>query len=138
MYNTINMNTSKEYLAGLFDGEGCVWISKNIWHKSSTGKFTNPVYSLNCSINMTHKGIIENLHNSFGGCFNAHNHKNINHATLYSWIIASRKAKSFLELILPYTIVKREQIVLGLEFQTHIDNIGRTWTRTKGLTQDIL
>ena len=129
------MKLNNQYLAGLFDGEGCIRIQRNVWSKGST---KNPIYSLRCSINMTDKKVISMLHNTFGGCLNVSKRPNPNHRTIYNWIMGSQKAYNFLKQIQPYCITKKEEINLAIEFQDHIFECGRKWGKYKPLNKDVI
>src|ERR1051325_242005 len=86
------MNTHEiAWLAGLFEGEGCV---------SFTGK--------NCvqvSINMTDKDIIERAYKLFGekGSFRYYKSKNPNHKDTWNWAVSERdQAIELITLLLPW------------------------------------
>ena len=126
---------SNEYIAGLFDGEGCIRIVKNYWTKNSR----NITYSLRLSINLTDKRVPTILHKMCGGCLNIHKRPNPRHHTMYNWILSTRKAYNFLKLIEPFCIIKSEQIKIALEFQEHIYNCGRKlWNRNRCLPQEVV
>ena len=126
---------SYEYLAGLFDGEGCIRIQKNKWSISCI----NPVYSLRLTINMTDKTVINTIHSMFGGCLNVSKRPNPKHHTMYNWIIGSKMSYKFLQKIEPFCIVKKEQIKIALQFQEHIIECGHLhWGRNKCVSPEIV
>src|SRR5690242_19921308 len=106
------------YVAGLFDGEGYVRISR--WKKPGSSHIR---YSLVAGINMTYRPIIETLQKKFGGGLHSNRYdlRNPKQRIGFCWVVASQAAASFLRLIQPHAIVKREQIDLALLFQANID-----------------
>ena len=104
--------TEKAYIAGLLDGEGCISIKRS--------RRTN--YNLYVEIYNTNKDVMLWLQERYIGSINS-KRKNVNHKVCYTWCVACSKAESFLELIIPYLIIKQEQAVIALEFQ---DNVIRT------------
>lgn len=113
------INLDLRYVAGLFDGEGYVYIFK----KSRQGHVG---YYLSAGITMTHRPILEQLHQQFGGHLNGNRtyEQNPNHRTQFHWGLANSVAGNFIRLIQPFSIVKLDQIDLGLALQDHIDLIG--------------
>ena len=106
------------YAAGLFDGEGYVRIAR--WKKPKT---LHVRYQIFAGIGMTHKPIIEQFHKTYGGSLhmNRHDERNPRHKIQFSCILASQKAATFLRLIYPFSVVKKEQIDVALDLQEHID-----------------
>lgn len=110
------------YTAGLFDGDGCVWIARQ-----SSRVAKNPTYpyyfQLQISIVNTNKEVIERLYREYGGYISKQDWKGYkkNHENKwkvqYSWRSASSKAVNFLEKILPFLIIKKDRVGLALEFQ---------------------
>ncbi len=98
-----------EYIAGFFDGEGCVIINKS-------GKRGG--YSVRTSVTNTNLEMLKVLQVMFGvGLYIT---SPPNHRTVWSWQLGSKKAAAFLQKIRPYIILKRAQVELGLalwEFQ---------------------
>ena len=107
------------YIAGLFDGEGYVRINR--WEKPGSSHIR---YNLVAGINMTYRPIIEKLHERFGGGLhmNRYDLRNPNQRIGYCWVVASQFAATFLRVIQPYVIVKKDQVDLALEFQANIND----------------
>lgn len=99
----------RAYLAGLFDGEGCVSVQ---W-----GSGTPRIYAV---VDMSHKSTVQWLHKSFGGSFSEQTPRNPKHAIHWNWSIGGSKAAEFFEMILPFARVKRHQIEIGLAFAKHL------------------
>lgn len=102
------------YVAGLFDGEGYVYIFKKV-------KRNHIGYYVCTGIGMCYKPIIVTLHQNFGGHINASQHKNPKHRTQFMWGLVNQQAAKFLRQIQPYSVVKQAEIDLALELQDHID-----------------
>jgi len=104
------------YWAGLFDGEGCVMISKGRNDRA------NPCYVLRVSLHNTNKYIIYLLRFYFGyGCVSfALRSKEAKRRDIYSWGVANRQAYEFLKLIEPYVIIKKAEVAIALKFQEQV------------------
>lgn len=95
------------YTAGIVDGEGSVSIIKQDRNRPS------PSLSLVVSIANNNAELFSFLQKRFGGRTNFSNRW---HKT-YQWKLQAAKAQEFLQLILPYLLLKREQAELGIAFQ---------------------
>jgi hypothetical protein len=104
------------YVAGLFDGEGMVRIAKERRTNSTS-------YQVHIMIGMTHEPIIRMLHLQFGGSFyvNDHSKRNPNARPQYCWQACSQNACTFLRLIHPFLVVKKDEAKLALDLQESID-----------------
>jgi hypothetical protein len=104
---------SAQYVAGLFDGEGCVSSSKGF----VKGKYVKyPRIRLQITIANTHIGLLQLLVKWFGGGYiDKMSGERIK--PCYSWRVCGKTNMSkFLNYIKEYSIIKRKQIELGLEF----------------------
>ncbi len=106
-------DTTAAYLAGLFDGEGCVGIlfKKNKGNKAAC-------FKLQCSVTSTDKSILEWAKETTGlGCL--YERKKIpKRRVTYQWLFCGFGAEQILRVLLPHSRIKREQIELALEFRT--------------------
>ena len=112
---------SYQYIAGLFDGEGSITITR----RYKDGKTW---YCLVTNLTNTYLPILETIR----AMFDPRNQKLVrqslksNHAYLtarmpcYSWQAASAVAEKFLHCIYPYLHIKKEQAELAFEFREHI------------------
>lgn len=107
------------YWAGLFDGEGCVYIKVN------NSKTNRAHYELFVEIQMCSREPIELAKEQFGGKFRVRAAR-AGRREAYHWKIGALKAKAFLEAIQPYSIVKRDQIKVALEFQEIVSSRNHT------------
>lgn len=99
------------YLAGFFDGEGCIHVSKC---KRSDRKNDRFQYQLRIQISQKNREPLDKLVAGWGGGI-----YDIKSKGMYSWQLHSRKAERFLEAILPFLRDKAEQAELALIFQAN-------------------
>ena len=103
------------YLAGLFDGEGCISISvKN--RKNGTIK-----HELIVQVSMVDEVPVKMFFDNFGGSFTKSKKDPPKH-DIYHWRLSSVKAKTFLEIIEPYLLVRQKQARIAIQFQSGIRN----------------
>ena len=100
---------NKQYAAGFFDGEGCIIITK-----------TTKQYALRCTLGNTNREVLEQLKSQWGGCIKLHNGFKVKAG--WQWDIAANQAAHFLTDISPFLVIKREEALLGLEFQQEVSN----------------
>jgi hypothetical protein len=120
---------SNQYVAGLFDGEGCISTSRTF----VKGKYEKyPRVRMQISIANTHMGIMNLLTEWFGGGCTDKNGRNVRKAQglkpCYSWRISGRENMTkFLNYIKDYVIIKKKQLELALVFCDTIreENIGK-------------
>ena len=100
---------SWEYVAGFFDGEGGLYIAKQI------RKDGRVIHRLTCSITNTNKKVMEELSK-----FICHPMYTCDYKppmkTRYDIRLHGRKAVTFLLEVQPFVVAKEEQIYLALEF----------------------
>lgn len=120
------------YAAGLFDGEGNIIVTK--WY---CDRPTKPYmrYQLKASIGMTHYPTILAFHTRFSGCVvrndSAHRKNPLNRIQ-YTWYVWSGFAYRFLKEIEPYLITKKEEALLGIEFQEHVNECKPLFRQHRG------
>ncbi len=100
------------YVAGLFDGEGCVRADDSP-KKTPKGEIRRS-YQMLVSVTMTDKPLIEQLQ--------THMHKRdpIKNRPCFCWAAASNIALAFLRQVEPHLIIKREQAQLAIRLQEHV------------------
>ena len=89
------------YIAGFFDGEGCI--------TTSSGSNT-----LTVSASNTIRAPLEFIQRVFEGHVTIHKYSKPRNV-LYDWVIYGQNAAEMLQWLLPYLIVKKEQALLGVE-----------------------
>lgn len=120
------MELDIQYVAGLFDGEGCISIGKGMFLGGYARYSEDYIrYQLAVGMAMTYRPVIEQLSRQFGGRF-AGGHKTDrakafpNRRPGFAWGLSSGPAAAFLVKIEPYLIVKQEEARVAIEFQEHI------------------
>jgi hypothetical protein len=98
------------YFAGLFDGEGCINIVRRPDSPTGAG------FVLHCSISMTDIEPLLSLKETFGGSISVRKRRE-HYLIQYTWRVSAAKALPFMKSILPFSIVKKAQIELGIKFQ---------------------
>ncbi len=103
--------TDKEqlaYFAGLFDGEGCIYISRQKQGKYTTHILKARIYNLD----LRPLRMAKRLYDGTLSFARKEDYRN-----QWYWEVGARKAVKFLKDILPYSIIKKDEIEVGLEFQ---------------------
>jgi hypothetical protein len=102
------------WLAGFFDGEGCISIrhAKRPANRSAW-------FVLQVSITNTHRNSLQRIKDLFG-FGTLHERANVpqNRKTIYTYMLGGRQAECALLTLLPYLFVKREQAKMALEFRS--------------------
>lgn len=101
------------YIAGIIDGEGSIQLKV---------ESRNGVYRLypTVVVKMTNYKLVKTLHEEFGGSFSTIKSDGVRKIS-YVWQLANTTNKLFLEKLLPYLIVKKEQANLVLDYY-HLAN----------------
>ena len=113
--------TKWSYLAGIFDGEGCINIRskprKGVDYRNGKDVVWNRSLMQLCIAN-TKLGLMKWLISNFGGVYYTVRHDSAkNWQDCYIWKPKGRQnMNNFLLGILPYLIVKSEQVKLALEY----------------------
>ena len=106
------------YLAGIFDGEGSVYITKQ---RNS--------YTLGVGVDMVNQVIPMLFRALFKGTLQHYPAKG-ERKEHYKWIAQANQALNFLKEIEPYSLIKGEQIELGIKFQERKGGRGYTISDT--------
>ena len=104
------------YVAGLFDGEGCVNFTKCRNIKIPRVCITN-----------TNLEILESLQKSFGGFIQKGYRPQKHWKQSYHWTISNAKACEFLTKIYAWVCIKKEQIWLVWAWDAIRPGSGRNW-----------
>jgi len=109
---------SPEYVAGLFDGEGCVQVRKSVRKRQRGRDVQNHAtyFQLCVSISNTNLDILNKLVDEYGGYVVNTTKENTSHKSCYDWRVSSRAAIVFLTQIAPYVFIKSDQVKLALQF----------------------
>jgi hypothetical protein len=103
------------YLAGLFDGEGTVCIS------TSRNRNNTTIFQMNVKVANTKLELMQWLITNFGGYYSVSNAKSDakkRYSTQYAWMPKGKNNRiEVLEGMLPYLVIKKQQALIGLEFE---------------------
>jgi hypothetical protein len=99
-----------EWLAGFFDGEGC--ISGQLQFVP-TKYIKHPRISLQVSITQKDRGILEQIKKKYGGVIYA---KKSGHPCWHLRWLGKKEMGRILHILAPYVICKKEQVLLALKF----------------------
>lgn len=103
------------WLAGIIDGEGSIFVMKQ--KRKDRERDTN--YILRVKVQSTDKIMCPSVYDitgQLGACF-AHTEHRENQSNSIVWEVSGRKAAKFLNEILPYMRVKKDQAILAIKFQ---------------------
>ncbi len=95
------------YLAGFFDGEGCICITHYIRPVTGTS-----IFQLKATVSNLNFDVLKLIKDNFGGGLTKKGKDGC-----YRYYSSSKTAANFIARILPYLIIKKEQAELALEFQ---------------------
>lgn len=107
------------YIGGFFDGEGHVMIS----HSTNGSASRNRIFRLQVGVAQKSPVILQWLKELFGGWI----YKS-QHTQCHQWNLASRQAGDFLQVICSHVKVKKDVVMLALEYRKLVD----TYTRGRG------
>ena len=115
------------YIAGLFDGEGCVTCKKKPTKRPDRkGKIYNQWY-IRCEISMTDKEVISWLPETLGFGWSAekrYSKRPKNYKRQWRWCCGYRDALTFAKLIWPYAQVKLHKIEQIIDhYEPNIQNL---------------
>lgn len=106
------------YLAGFFDGEGCVCVLKS--KAPADRREITDIFRLSATISNTDRDILETYKKYFGGVIVSKDRRKETHKICYMWSAQATKAKNFFIIILPYLRQKKEQAELAIKFQENM------------------
>ncbi len=98
------MKLSDQYIAGFFDGEGCI-------HIGTYKAYGNIQHRLQISIAQNDVTVLQALADRFGGKLHPQGSR-----TAMQWHLWCNKAYDFLKAIYPHLILKKEQAELAIAF----------------------
>lgn len=107
------------YAAGIFDGEGYV----DIYQATKSAQSKNVSLMLRVVISQKDGRLMEWLKTNFGGYVSSSRKDKYQ---IYRWDIRSRQARDFIDIIYPYTLIKRDQLDLAKKF----DNVKGNYLNT--------
>lgn len=111
-----NKATLLAYVAGLVDGEGCIFIHRT---KHPRNRVT---YSLLVTIANTDFDLLSHIKLRFGGNIDGSSNHELRgkECPSYRWRVNGERAAQFLEAICPYLVLKYPHARIGIELQEQI------------------
>jgi hypothetical protein len=109
---------STEYVAGFFDGEGCVNIS--------TDRYGKPY--LRILVVNTDVSVLEKFKEKWGGDISHNKRQKENWKRSFTWRLSHYKAIEFLAELEPHLIVKKKQANLAISFYETKPGKGTKWS----------
>ena len=114
--------TDIAYMAGIFDGEGCIVIHDRSYFTKSGLKRTR--YYPEINVANTNEWIIHQFKFAFGGSLYLRKKKTNKSQAIWVWQTTSKKATMCLEVLLPYLKLKKRQAELAIEMEIRRRNRG--------------
>ncbi len=100
------------YIAGYFDGEGCI----GIYATHSKGCYNGIRFDLKIFLTSGDRDILEKMHTKCGGFFNPKPYHRPKRIPLYCVMWQAKSAYLFMKKIVKYSISKKEQIQLAIKY----------------------
>lgn len=107
---TASDGPSIEYLAGFFDGEGCLYAQK---------ESDRNIPTFQIRISTTREEEPRYFHGRWGGSYYTHEPTNENHSQQWHWQATGEEARIATEQLLPHLRGKKEQAKLFLEAMSY-------------------
>jgi len=117
------------WAAGLFDGEGCINISRQ-----RKGKAWSRLMII---VVVTELEPIMMLQSLFPGSWVNVVHRKNRNKHYHRWTMSGRKAADALVRLFPYLVIKRDQAQKGIDFQDHVDEWKPQVTGSRSLPDEI-
>ena len=112
------------YLAGIVDGEGCVYIGNHSCNKETGAKY----YQTLIKVSNTDKGLIDWLMSIFGGLRGEYTPSQMSkngRKQVYFWQCSGSRVTHLCELILPFCIIKKKEIEIMLKMRATFNGVAK-------------
>jgi hypothetical protein len=106
------------YLAGIIDGEGCLWIGK-LGNAEKRGYVSEHFRGV-LKVSITEKELIDWLLESFQGtesCAQKFQPKAQLSRAVYEWVVTGNRLLDLCKQVLPYLVIKKEHCKIMIEFR---------------------
>ena len=106
-------NSEAAYIAGLFDGEGCVTCKKKPTKRADRKGKTYQQWYIRCEVSMTDKEVISWLHETLGFGWSGekkYSKRPKHYKRQWRWSCGYRDALKFAKILWPYSIVKLHKL----------------------------
>ena len=115
-------DTKLAYMAGYFDGEGCIIICRSTRRQKTQ---TIQSHELRLAIGSTDPRVIYEFQAAFGGRVQFYEAGGKRKCPVYQWHIWSRTATQVIEAMYPYLITKKSDADIALAFQAIVGTRGK-------------
>lgn len=108
------------YLAGIIDGEGCIYIGNHSCNKETQA----PYFANYIQVANTNKELIDWLYKIFGGTTAKYTRAQTpkqSRKDPYFWKVTGELLTAICHEVLPYSVIKKQQIEVMLEFRKTYD-----------------
>lgn len=122
------------YMAGFFDGEGSICITR---YRNNRNKDKSFLYTLYVSVVGTKREVIDFFNTTLSPQRKVGESKYRDEFIAYRWGCASENAIQFLKMIYPYLKLKRKQAELAIKFQERKNKDSYRTRGVKLLQEDI-
>ncbi len=113
----MNYVITVQYIAGLFDGEGWILITRT----TSNKEMKSPAFYLRVGIEMTNFEVLNNICNKYGGHIYTRPVKRaVNRKITHTWYLDGKKSINFLTDIKEFLIIKKKQAEIAIDYQNHV------------------
>ena len=109
----------KSYIAGIIDGEGCIYLGFNKTINSTRGSFTAGI-----TVEMACKSVPEWIFKRVGGTLSSRQRPHSD-KIMWQWKISGGSSREFLKDIKHYLVEKQKEAELYLDFGKNITTCGR-------------
>lgn len=124
------------WMAGFFDGEGCVNIGRQQIKNRPKAKREYWSYQLGMFVANRHEAPCRLFYDTFGGHIYTYTQKGISY---WRWSLWGSRAMTALEKLLPYLRLKRPVAEVGIRFQVFIlDAYSKLHRRKDGYPDDVV
>ena len=121
-------DTQRTYLAGIVDGEGCIYISKQ-------RRTVYQYYTLFMTVANTDPKLMLWIGEVFGGNIKPRKPCKSNKRNVWTSLVASCEAEAIQRSIIPFMVGKRDQAELALKFRESYEG-NRTYSG-KGIPEEV-
>ena len=119
--------TDAAYIAGLFDGEGCVTCKKKATKRKDRNNKVYDQWYIRCELAMTDQLTVEWLHKTlgFGWCKEKRYNNKPKYKKQWRWACGYRDALLFAKIVWPYTQVKLHKLEKIIDhYEPNLQHIG--------------
>lgn len=107
------------YLAGLVDGEGCIFISQTTTNSAAKGCKRGIAYRSGITISLTNLPLLQRVKKLTGvGKIRPVKRPSRKHKYAWRWSAWSIEASDLISKLLPFLVLKKRQALLQMKFQS--------------------